>query len=74
VDGSVVAALRITDPAGNIWFPQPVDIHGTTFSAERADGSLAVQCRFSSTDQASGNYSMRKGGNTLTGTFTAARQ
>jgi hypothetical protein len=74
VDGSVITALRITDPPGDIWFPQPVDIRGSTFSAERADGSLAVHCRFSSSDEASGRYSMRKGGNTLTGTFTAARQ
>ena len=79
VDGDWVLTLRLDDPAAQIWFPQPVDIHGNVFAAQyltdtassddvRLGGSLV------SATQVNGNYSLHKGTYALSGTFTATRQ
>lgn len=78
VEGSLVVALRLSDPGGEIWFPQPTDIHGDSFSAEYATDTAAtddvsLQGTFVSESTATGRYAMRKGGAVLSGTFAAGR-
>ena len=78
VEGSRVVALRLSDPGGVIWFPQPTDIRGDSFSAEYATDTAAtddvsLQGTFVSESDATGRYEMRKGGNVLGGTFEARR-
>ena len=78
VEGQLVVALRLSDPGGEIWFPQPTDIHGDSFSAEYATDTAAtddvsLQGTFVSESAATGRYAMRKGGNVLSGTFEAWR-
>lgn len=79
VDGDWVTSLRLTDPAATLWFPQSVDIHGSTFDAEyetdtATTDDVRLQTSFNSATQASGTYSIRKGSQLLTGTFQASRQ
>lgn len=76
VEGNQVVSLRLSDPQGDIWFPQPTDIVGDSFSAEyetdtAATDYVSLDCTFGSIDQAAGSYLMRKGSNVLTGTFAA---
>ena len=78
VEGPLVVALRLSDPGGEIWFPQPTDIHGDSFSAEYATDTAAtddvsLQGTFVSESTATGRYAMRKGGSVLSGTFAAGR-
>ena len=78
VQGNQVVSLRLTDPQGSIWFPQPTDIRGDSFSAEyetatAATDYVSLDCAFASINQATGSYSMRKGGNVLNGTFEVRR-
>ena len=78
VEGNMVTALRLTDPQGTIWFPQAVDVRGDSFSADyetntSATDYVSLQCTFDSVAHGTGNYTMRKGSNLLTGTFEAAR-
>ena len=79
VEGSLVVALRLSDPGGEIWFPQPTDVRGDSFSAEYATDTAAtddvsLQGTFVSESVATGRYAMRKGGSVLSGTFAARRQ
>lgn len=79
VEGRLVVTLRLSDPGGEIWFPQPTDIHGDSFSAEYATDTAAtddvsLQGTFVSETDATGRYTMRKGGTVLSGTFAARRQ
>lgn len=79
VEGSLVVALQLSDPGGEIWFPQPTDIRGDSFSAEYATDTAAtddvsLQGTFVSESDATGRYEMRKGGSVLSGTFAARRQ
>ena len=67
-----------TSAGGEIWFPQPTDIHGDSFSAEYATDTAAtddvsLQGTFVSDSDATGRYTMRKGGTVLSGTFAAQR-
>ncbi len=76
VQGNLVVSLRLVDPQGVIWFPQPTDIQGNSFSAEyetdtAATDFVSLDCTFGSINQATGSYSMRKGSSVLTGTFSA---
>ena len=76
VEGNLVTALRLTDPQGSIWFPQAVDVQGDSFSADyetntSATDYVSLECMFDSIVHGTGNYTMRKGGNLLTGTFEA---
>ena len=78
VEGRLVVTLRLSDPGGEIWFPQPTDIHGDSFSAEYATDTAAtddvsLQGTFVSETDATGRYTMRKGGTVLSGTFAAQR-
>ena len=78
VEANVVASLSLVDPQGSIWFPQPTDIDGNSFSAEyetntAATDYVSLQCTFDSVAHGTGRYSLRKGGDLLTGTFEAAR-
>lgn len=78
VEGPLVVTLRLSDPGGEIWFPQPTDIRGDSFSAEYATDTAAtddvsLQGTFVSESAATGRYTMRKGGNVLSGTFAAGR-
>lgn len=78
VQGAQVVALRLSDPGGEIWFPQPTDVVGNSFSAEygtdtAATDEVALSGTFDSADRASGRYSMRKGTRLLAGTFEATR-
>ena len=78
VEGNLVAALRLVDPQGSIWFPQPTDIQGNSFSAEyethtAATDYVSLECTFDSVAHGTGRYTMRKGSNLLTGTFEAQR-
>ena len=79
VEGDLVVSLRLVDPQGVIWMPQPTDVTGHSFSAEYATDTattddVSLQCTFGSTSDATGRYAMRKGGNVLNGTFEAQRQ
>ena len=74
VEGNLVVSLRLTDPQGAIWFPQPTDIEGNSFSAEyetntAATDYVSLQCTFDSAVHGTGRYVMRKGSQLLTGTF-----
>ena len=76
VEGNLVAALRLVDPQGSIWFPQPTDIQGNSFSAEYETHTAAtdyvfLECMFDSVAHGTGRYTMRKGSQILTGTFEA---
>ncbi len=76
VEGHLVTALRLVDPQGTIWFPQAVDVQGDSFSADyetntSATDYVSLQCTFDSVAHSTGDYTMRKGGNLLTGTFEA---
>ena len=78
VEGDLVTSLRLTDPQGNIWFPQPTDIEGNSFSAEyetntAATDYVSLQCTFDSIARGTGDYLLRKGSDLLTGTFEVAR-
>ena len=78
VQGAQVVALRLTDPGGEIWFPQPTDIVGHSFSAEYGTDTAAtddvfLKGTFVSDSDATGRYAMRKGGAVLSGTFAAQR-
>ena len=79
VQGAQVVALRLTDPGGEIWFPQPTDIVGHSFSAEYGTDTAAtddvfLKGTFVSDSDATGRYEMRKGSHVLSGTFAAQRQ
>ncbi|MGD9611740.1 MAG: hypothetical protein AB7V22_02435 [Kiritimatiellia bacterium] len=79
VEGDWVVSLRLVDPQGVIWMPQPTDVTGHSFSAEYATDTAAtddvsLQGTFDSATGATGRYAMRKGGNVLNGTFAAQRQ
>lgn len=76
VEGNLVTALRLVDPQGSIWFPQAVDVQGDSFSADyetntSATDYVSLQCTFDSVAHGTGDYTMRKGSNLLTGTFEA---
>ena len=76
VEGNLVAALRLVDPQGSIWFPQPTDIQGNSFSAEyethtAATDYVSLECTFDSVAHGTGRYTLRKGSQILTGTFEA---
>ena len=78
VEGNLVTALRLVDPQGTIWFPQAVDIQGDSFSADyetntSATDYVSLECTFDSVAHGTGDYTMRKGSNLLTGTFEAQR-
>ena len=78
VEGNWVTSLRLADPQGSIWFPQPTDIEGNSFSAEyetntAATDYVSLQCTFDSAVHGTGRYTMRKGSNLLTGTFEVQR-
>ena len=64
VEGNRVAALRLVDPQGSIWFPQPTDIVGHSFSAEYGTDTAAtddvfLKGTFVSDSDATGRYEMR---------------
>lgn len=74
VEGNLVTSLRLVDPQGSIWFPQPTDIDGNSFSAEyetntAATDYVSLQCTFDSAAHGAGRYTLRKGSSLLTGTF-----
>ena len=78
VEGNLVTALRLVDPQGTIWCPQAVDIQGDSFSADyetntSATDYVSLECTFDSVAHGTGDYTMRKGSNLLTGTFEAQR-
>ena len=78
VEGNQVVSLRLSDPQGDIWSPQPTDIVGDSFSAEYETHTAAtdyvfLECTFDADAHGAGRYSMRKGSNLLNGTFEVRR-
>ena len=78
VEANVVASLSLVDPQGSIWFPQPTDIDGNSFSAEYETNTstsdfVSLECTFDSLAHGAGRYSLLKGSNLLTGTFEVQR-
>lgn len=78
VAGDEVATLRLSDPQGVIWFPQPVEIEGDSFAAAYGTDTattdeVSLECTFDTPVHGAGSYSMRKGAQILRGTFEATR-
>ncbi len=81
VNDNVVTSLKISDSQADVWSTQLVPIEGNGFNAETPEGfptptspAVSVYCTFISVDQASGTYSVRRGGRATSGTFEAAKQ
>lgn len=79
--GTAVTSLQIVDPQANVWITQPVAIVDGTFSVRNSEGvssptspAVSVLGVFNSETQSSGTYSISRGGQTVSGTFTAAKQ
>jgi hypothetical protein len=78
--GTAVTSLQIVDPQANVWITQPVSIVDGIFAVENSEGvssptspAVSVQGDFASETQATGTYSISRGGQRVTGTFTASR-
>ncbi len=81
VDGNAVTSLQITDAEANVWITQPVAVEGNSFAVQDAEGvssptspAVSVQGTFTSETTATGNYSVSRGTQKVTGTFQATLQ
>lgn len=79
--GTAITSLQIVDPQANVWIIQPVAIVDGSFSVQNSEGvssptspAVSVQGDFNSESQSSGTYSISRGGQTVSGTFSATKQ
>jgi hypothetical protein len=79
--GNAVTSLQIVDPQADVWITQPVAIVDGTFSVRNSEGvssptspAVSVLGVFNSEIQASGTYTISRGGQTVSGAFTASKQ
>lgn len=80
VSGTAITSLRIDDPQASMEITRPVAIEGNTFAVANSEGvssptspAVSVQGVFDSETQASGIYSISRGGQRVAGTFNASR-